>query len=166
MTKTDWLETLDASPGDPWETWVRTLGFPRRYAPLDAAIEHAVEDAILRADARRLAVGRALPMIWADFRRHHDELDGRGKYRRLRYRIWRAAALKTMLDHHHYQDEAEAAIIRSKLAAVYVELGFGPDGTLSAYCLWQPRSRTDNLETYAADVLALFTEAMPRRGHQ
>jgi hypothetical protein len=102
----DWLELLDISAGDPWETWVETLGFPHQYEPLDATIEHAVEDAILHADARRRAVGRVFPQMWADFRRHHDELDGRGKYRRIRYRIWRAAALKTMLDHGHYQDAA------------------------------------------------------------
>jgi hypothetical protein len=67
------------------------LGFPRQYGPL---IEHAVEDAILHADARRLAVARVIgPPMWAGFRRHHVRLDGCWEYRRKRYLIWRAAAL-------------------------------------------------------------------------
>jgi hypothetical protein len=160
----DWLDSLASSPGDPWHTWIRTLGFPRQHGPLDAEVEHAAENAILEADARRLAVSRTLPDIWQDFRKHHVELDGRGKYRRMRYRIWRAAALKTLLACLYYQDDADIVQIGGKLVATYRDLGLEPDGGIGrySYSIWRPTSRNSYLETYAADVLALFEVVMPR----
>ena len=48
-----WFDVIEPSRDDrPWQTWVATLGFPRRVTTLlEAEIEHAVEDAILHADA-------------------------------------------------------------------------------------------------------------------
>jgi len=55
------------------------LGYSRRYGPLDATLEHCVEDLILVADKRRLATKpttKHFADIWATFRQHHENLDG------------------------------------------------------------------------------------------
>ena len=166
-----WFDVIEPSEGDrPWQTWVKALGFPRRYGPLEAAIEHAVEDAILHVDRRRLAVAgalAALPQMWAVLCKHHIALDDCWKYRRKRYLLWRAAALKTMLHRSLYQDAADAAMIRDRLLATYREFApldiNGNYGT--SYNIWRPdpRSPVSGLECYAADVLALFSIATPRR---
>ncbi len=159
-----WFDAIEPSKDDlPWLTWVKALGFPRQYDPLEAEIEHGVEDAILHADRCRLAIADALaafPQMWAAFRKHHIALDDRWKYRRRRFLIWRAAALKTMLERGYYQDAVDAEMIQEKLLATYRE--FGPldvNGSYGPYNLWRPDS---SLEEYAADVLALFTIALPR----
>ena len=92
----------------------------------------------------------AFPQMWAAFRKHHIALDGSWKYRRKRFLIWRAAALKTIVDRGYYQDAVDALMIRDKLLATYRE--FGPldiDGSYGPYSLWRPESP---LEEYAADV--------------
>jgi len=165
-----WFYAIEPSEGDrPWQTWVKALGFPRRHDPLEAEIEHAVEDAIRHADARRLAVARALAFsscMWSAFRERHTELDERWDYRRNRYLIWRAAALKTMLDRGYYQDAVDAQMIRDKLLATYRE-AVGPldvNGSYGKYNLWRPVGDSP-FEQYAADVLALFSVAIrPRSG--
>jgi hypothetical protein len=100
-------------------------------------------------------------MIWAGFRERHTELEDRWKYRRKRYLLWRAAALKTMLDRGNYQDAADAQMIRDKLLATNREFGPLDDhGGYGNYNIWRPASP---LEQYAADVLALFSVAIPVR---
>jgi hypothetical protein len=44
-------------------------------------------------------------------------------------------------------------------------MGLDLDGGYAkyGYCIWQPKSRDSYLENYAADVLALFSVAMPRK---
>ena len=158
--RTAMVRVIQPSQDRPWQTWVTGLGFPRRYDPLEAEIEHAVEDAILHAiDADWPWPPGSISAMWAAFRKHHVALGGRWKYRRKRFLIWRAAALKTMVDRGYYQDAVDAEMIRDKLLATYRE--FGPldiDGSYGPYSLWRPESP---LEEYAADVLALFSIVMP-----
>jgi hypothetical protein len=116
---------------------------------------------IEHVDARRIAVASVLP-IWDSFRRRHDDLDGCPKYRRRRYLIWRAAAMTMLLERGAYQDEADAAMIRAKLVDTYAD-GIGPldaAGSYDGYNLWNPTAPGDDLENYAADVLALFRVAI------
>ena len=95
-TDTAWLDCI-YFVNDPWRDWLLAVQFPS--SALDAWIETHIRDVFRAADARRLALDvttktKHFAAMWADFRREHVELDDRGKYRRNRYWIWRAATLK------------------------------------------------------------------------
>jgi hypothetical protein len=53
---------------------------------------------------------------WATFRKHHQDLDGGGKYCRKRYMVWRAAALAVICERDCFQDEVDAKEAHDKLA--------------------------------------------------
>jgi hypothetical protein len=165
-----WYREIPPSPGDDaWHTWINALGFPRRHQPLEAQVEHDIEDAIKRADEHRLSVWRGLTLsgipIWAGFRKRHLELDERWDYRRNRYLVWRVAALKTLVDREQYYDPIDGKLTRDKLLATYREFwpldinGRDPESNIS---LWEPRNGNPFHE-YAADVLSLFSVAFPNK---
>lgn len=168
-----WFDEIDDCPY-PWRDWLKRIVpySARRIGPLDAGIERKVEDLIQAADARRLDVIFGHGPMWAMFRAHHEALEERGKYRRRRYMIWRAAALKTICDCHQFQDDIDAAQAHNKLAATMAEFGgsCAPDGAFGDGCnFWRPElhldgddgtSGFDPLHEYAMVVLALVRATM------
>jgi hypothetical protein len=65
---------------DPWCHWFRMLRFPR-HGPLDAEIEHDIEEVCRAADKRRLAIvprTKRFAEMWATFRQHHERLEAVG----------------------------------------------------------------------------------------
>jgi hypothetical protein len=75
-----------------------------------------------------------------------EELDQRGKYRRYRLMIWRAAALKMICDRDCFQDDIDRRQARDKLLESYQF--FGPyningntcndDGSYGGCNFWVP----------------------------
>jgi hypothetical protein len=162
--RTSWFYEL-RSTSSPWHTWLVVSGLPPKgFHPLEAWLEREIVDLCQLADRRRLAVEPKtdrFATMWATFRRHHEELDERGKHRRARFMIWRAAALKTICDRNRFQDDIDRQMARDKLVEAYQFFGFG-----SAYPrgLWHvPIIDFDDgtkgpspLHEYAAMVLLLF----------
>jgi hypothetical protein len=117
-----WYYSIPPSPQDaPCYTWTQALD-PPPPGPLEAQVEHDVETAIKHADERRLSVWRGLTLagipIWEGFRKLHTELDDCWKYRRKRYLLWRAAALKTMRERALYRaDPVDGKLVVDKLLA-------------------------------------------------
>jgi hypothetical protein len=163
-----WLD--DADCYDPWCNWLQGLGFPRcGYGPLEAWLEHDIEDAITAADRLRLATApttKLFTIAWDNFKRQHEELECRGKYRRLRYMTWRATALKVLCERHRFQDEADAHQARDKLLATLkwfwpdIDM-FGNFGTEGGN-FWRvgDREHPDQLAQYAIMVLLLMRLAL------
>jgi hypothetical protein len=126
-TNTGWLDRIDGV-NDPWRDWLLAVQFPS--SPLDAWIETHIRDVFRAADAHRLALDATTKTkhfagMWEDFRRQHEDLDGRGKYRRNRYWIWRAAVLKIAHERGGcflhgrgflFQDVIDANLCANKLA--------------------------------------------------
>jgi hypothetical protein len=145
---------------DPWRHWFRMLRFPR-HGPLDAEIERHIEELCQAADERRLAIvptTKRFAEMWATFRRHHEGLEDCWKYRRRRWLVWRAAALKVAFECGWGQDEADDVVIRGKLAETMAE--FGPvaaDGSYNGGNFWRPSVSHDGepLAEYAMMVLVL-----------
>jgi hypothetical protein len=178
MTDRDerWFDRIDITD-DPWRDWFSMLGFPRQYNPLEAQIEHQVEDLCGAADIRRLTVEPTtmrFTKIWATFRGHHEALEGRGKYRTRRFLVWRASALRVIYDRGGFQDEIDANQVRDKLVATLGEFwpGIKPDGSCGGYNFWRAETVTfsddgskqpDALSEYAAMVLTLVKTAAEDR---
>jgi hypothetical protein len=151
----DLIEPVDA----PWRDWL--AGLPavveRGYSPLSSWIEAQVDDAIRAADTRRLAIDattrtKHFDVLWKRFRHHHEALDGCYDYRRLRYCVWRAAALTVICARGHFQDEIDAVQARDMLDATMREVV--PDIEAS-YSLWEVRADSA-LEDYASMVMLII----------
>jgi hypothetical protein len=169
-----WFDRIASTPNDPWLDWRRMLSKPPQgYHPLEAWIEYDIENAIEAADQLRLTVTPTtehFAAIWARFRRQHEELDDCGDYRRNRYLVWRAAALKVMCDRNRFQDDINRKQARDKLVVTMLEFGpYGADGSVIGYqCnFWHPRLSTFSdgsvrpspLEDYASMVLLLMRQS-------
>ena len=181
-TDTAWLDCID-SVNDPWRDWLLAVQFPS--SALDAWIETHIRDVFRAADARRLALDvttktKHFAAMWADFRREHVELDDRGKYRRNRYWIWRAATLKQAHERGGcflhgrgflFQDVIDANLCANKLAEAMAGAGaigmYHLDGSYirggSDHNFWRPcwvenedgTRHTMPIHDYAAMVLSL-----------
>jgi hypothetical protein len=145
---------------DPWTDWLTGLRFPR--GPLDAWLEHDVEEMIVAADRRRLATvptTKHFAATWAEFRQQHEYLEHTAHRRCVRYLIWRGAALKVKLELDRFQDVIDRNQCRAKLTAAERSIGGSniDDWLWSApYLPWQDGSRQPHpLSAYAATVLAL-----------
>jgi hypothetical protein len=129
ITDAAWWQWFDEIPdvADPWQDWLRVQRFPHA-GPLLDWLEYRIAELIKAADIMRLATQpttKTFGRQWDTFRHHHCELDGRGKYRRQRYMIWRAAALKVLCDRNRFQDEIDAGSGKAALKATM--LWFWPD---------------------------------------
>ena len=164
----DWFGELSGSY-DPWLHWLSGCRFPHE-GPLRAWLENDIESAIRTADALRLATTPStahFTTIWDNFRRHHEELNSGGKYRRQRYMVWRAAALKALCERNCFQDDVDAKQARDVLAETmhYFWPSIDANGNF-----WQPKlcdfsdgiQRPDPFAEYAAMVLVLLRQALPR----
>jgi hypothetical protein len=179
-----WFDSIGATQGDPWVDWLQHLFPPGELlgrSPLGYWIEDDIEDAIRATDQLRLTVvptTKHFTEMWATFRSHHVALDDGYKYRRKRYLVWRAAALKEMCDRDSFQDESDQRQARNKLVATLREFGFQATGTPSAdyhrasNCnFWHPgrvtfsdgREGLDPLAEYVSMVLLLMQRSMRER---
>jgi hypothetical protein len=83
ITDAGWLEWFGqiADCFDPWRDWLSKQCFPRE-GPLHDWLEQDIQDAIKAADALRLVTKprtKRFAARWSTLRKHHEELDGRGK---------------------------------------------------------------------------------------
>jgi hypothetical protein len=185
-----WYDGVEPTQGDPWSDWLQFL--PSRTllgrGPLEYPIEADIEDAIRGTDQLRLSIvptTKHFAEMWTTFRRHHETLDDIYEYRRKRYLIWRAAALKEMCDRNRFQDDADRRQACDKLAATMREFGsYNANGSVTGYnCkFWDPqlvdfrtsrkcvvRPSADDgrepspLEEYASMVLLLMKQSMCQR---
>lgn len=180
ITDSAWWSWFEEDVGyhscdDPWRDWLKALRFPHE-GPLRDWLEYDIESAIRAADELRLT---SLPQTetftkrWATFRSHHEELDGRGKYCRNRYMIWRAAALTAICERNCFQDDTDAHEAHDKLAKTMrwfwptvSENGNYPGGNF-----WRPTlydcsdgsQRPGAMAEYAAMVLLLMRHVLKRR---
>ena len=168
----DWFNEQISDCYDPWRDWLSHARFPHE-GPLHDWLEYDIEAAIKQTDALRLATVRQTDTFakqWASFRQHHENLDQRGKYRRLRYMIWRAAALTVLCQRDRFQDDTDAREARDKLANTM--RWFWPDmtakGDYHGGNFWRPKlqdyadgaQRLDPLAEFAAEVLLLTQRAL------
>jgi hypothetical protein len=169
----DWFGEIDSSY-DTWVDWLSGCRFPHE-GPLPASLENDIESAIRSADRRRLDVVPTtahFTTIWDNFRRQHEDLDQRGKYCRMRYMVWRAAALKALIERNAFQDVVDAQQARDVLTQTYRY--FWPtidaDGNCDGSNFWQPKlvnfsdgtQSPDPLTSYAPMVLTLLRQAVIR----
>jgi hypothetical protein len=174
----DWLEWFGAIEGcyDPWCDWLKQSRFPH-CGPLQADIERDIEAVIRVADQLRLSVvpkTERFAAQWQTFRKHHEELDSGGKYRRRRYMVWRAAALKVLCYRDCFQDEIDARQAHDKLAATmhYFWPTIAAGGSYPGGNFWQPalvdfadgRRGLDLLGEYAAMVLLVTAQVLRAGG--
>lgn len=152
---------------DPWADWLQMLGFPRRYDPLDAEIEHRIERICYAADRHRLAVvptTKRFASMWLQFRLHHEALEDCYKYRYRRWLVWRASALKVIYAGDH-QDEADVYLAYDKLTETLDALGPGHRDNLDWF--WQLHCDGDGipspLHEYGCMVLTLVRAVIPGR---
>ncbi len=119
---------------NPWRDWLS--GLPairlRGYTVCDGWIEHRINDAILAADARRLAIDPTaktnhFAAMWEHFRHHHVVLDGALYRRCLRYCAWRFAALGVICDRDRFQDDGDRVQARALFDAAMSEFSIDPD---------------------------------------
>ncbi len=168
---TEITDTTERGCDDPWRDWLYQLRFPHE-GPLQAWLENDIESAIRTADALRLATvphTDTFTKQWHTFRRHHEELDCGGKYRRRRTMIWRAAALKVICERDRFQDDIDRRLANDVLAQTM--LWFWPtidvNGDYPGGNFWQPKlvdfsdatQAPDPLAEYAAMVLLLMRKA-------
>jgi hypothetical protein len=152
---------------DPWRDWLSQTVFPNREAsPHELWIEQDLEQLVRAADRQRLhvePVTERFGRMWATFRQHHVCLDERGKYRRRRWMVWRAAALKVMHDRGMYQDSVDERLLLVQLAqAMRFHGPINWDGSFDGGNFWRP-SDHDPFGEYAAMVLSLVRASGDRR---
>ncbi len=103
ITDPEWLDWFAGGIDhcfDPWNEWLKYQRFPRANPPI-AQLEHDIEDLVKAADILRQSTvpqTKTFKARYGRFRKQHEELDCRGKYCRLRYMVWRAAALKVICE--------------------------------------------------------------------
>lgn len=160
---------------DPWRDWLLGCRFPHN-GPMQTWLENDIESAIRSADALRLATTPSTATFtkqWAAFKLHHEELDGRGKYLRMRTMVWRAAALKALCERDCFQDCIDADQARTVLTQTM--LWFWPtidaEGNYDGGNFWRPKlvncsdgsRQPDALSEYAAMVLLLMRQVLPKK---
>jgi len=170
-----WFYRIEPSD-DPWRNWFAMLDFPH-HGPLDAELERDVEALCLAADRRRMATDpttKHFATMWATFRGHHVRLEDNWKYRRTRYLVWRAAALKVIHEGHWGQDSTDRLQVRNKLGETMTEFGpYAFDGSDRAGNFWkvtmwpneQGKLEPDSLAEYAVIVLSLVRAAAESKGY-
>jgi hypothetical protein len=146
-------EFIDSTT-EPWVHWLSRIEAAReefaRYVPEHTPrsnVEFEVNCLIGAADTKRLALvptTQHFAVMWQTFRRHHEELDSRGKYRRLRWSVWESAALKVMLERARFQNAVDAKEARDK----FEEAMLGPEFTV--------QREPSPLSEYAGVVLILI----------
>ena len=180
-----WFDRIEPT-NNPWRQWFSRLCFPR-HGPLDIWIERRiVEDICRAADKLRLTVTPTtarFEAMWARFSHHHNRLEESYEYRRKRWLVWRASALKVAHDHGDlphgdFQDEADFVQCRNLLTVTLAEFwpGIKPDGSCDRFPhinFWRVESIRpdgskdpgDPLSEYAEMVLQLVWTAAgkPRR---
>jgi hypothetical protein len=132
-----WFDCIEHTD-HPWRHWLRSALYARRrasqgHAPLDAWIEHDVDELIERADRVRLSIAPETTRfadMWATFHGHHMNLETSYGYRRTRYLTWRGAALTLICQRDCFQDVVDRNMARELLAATMREHGpYNPDGS-------------------------------------
>jgi len=107
-------------------------------------------------------------MMWATFRRHHENLEGCYGYRRIRYLTWRAAALtlicKSAVRRAEYgkpQNKRDANHAIELLCATMAELGpYRADGSdENGGNFWQAPAGVGGLPEYAQMVMTITRRA-------
>ncbi len=166
ITDADWWQWFGEvrSVPDPWLDWLAEQRFPRE-GPLHDWLEYDIAEAIKAADALRLATKPTTERFaaqWDRFKGHHQELDERGKYRRQRTMIWRAAALKALCDRDGFQDDTDRREAHDKLTATmrYFWPSLTADGDYDGGNFWQVKAAPNPLAEYAAMVLTLLRQAL------
>jgi hypothetical protein len=142
-----WFDRIEPT-ANPWRDWFSMLQFPQ-HGPLDSWIErYIVEDICRAADKLRLSVEPATQRFAARrarFRHHHEALEACSKYRRKRWLVWRASALRVAYDHGDlphgdFQDELDFIQCRNLLTETLAEFwpGIKPDGSRdgSSFNFW------------------------------
>jgi hypothetical protein len=135
-----WFDEIEETT-NPWRYWYRMLRLPLRHGLLDDDIERKVDALCRAADERRLSgVIYSYGATWAEFRRHHEELEESWSYRRIRYLTWRAASLKTIVDYDDVFTDVDAKQASAKLAETMAEFGpYAPDGSYEhGHNFWRP----------------------------
>lgn len=148
---------------DPWRHWLYRIEFPNRQAgPHEAWIEHDIARLVRRADELRLGIEpttKRFAAMWSRFRQHHEELEGRGKYLRKRWMIWRGAALRVMRDYQMWQDDVDLRLLREQLGEAMRYHGpYDENGDCGGINIWCP-SADSPFEQYAQMVLSLVRAA-------
>lgn len=155
----------------PWINWLAMVP-RRRITPLDAWLESAVDELMAAGDRRRLSTTpttEKFAALWATFRKHHEELEECWDYRRKRWLIWRACALKVIYDRGDFQDAVDRRQCHDKLVAALAWFwpGIKPDGYAdgSEINFWRTKARDDGsrniLGEYVETVLSLMKAAQP-----
>jgi hypothetical protein len=150
---------------DSWNDWLKHLRFP----PANALIGWLgldIRDLIKTADVLRkwtVPQTKTFKEQYNIFRKHHEELDCRGKYCRLRYMVWRAAALKVIWDRGQFQDCVARRETRDTLLATmhFFWPTIDVDGNFDGGNFWvvSDPTKPDALTEYAAMVLLLMRQA-------
>jgi hypothetical protein len=168
-----WFDAIPATD-QPWKCWREVL--PARHLrdnnSLHGKIESRVDRLIADADRLRLSIVPAtkhFDAMWAAFRRYHESREHVALARRLRYLVWRAAAL-TVICLKGCLDESDALEARDLLAATMAAIR--SDITADGWCreggnFWQiwitpdkdGEMKPDPLSEYAVMVMLVTKRA-------
>jgi hypothetical protein len=169
-----WFDAIPATE-QSWKCWRKAL--PARHRrdnnPLHGKIESRVDRLIEDADRLRLSITpttKHFDAMWAAFRRYHGSREHAALARRLRYLVWRAAALTVICRRDRFQDEVDAMEARDLLAATMADIR--PDITADGWCrdggnFWQiwitpdrdGEMKPDPLSEYAVMTLLITKRA-------
>lgn len=173
LLEADTLDLNIASTDTPWINWLAMVP-RRRVTPLDAQLERDVEGLMAAADCWRLSIvptTKAFAAMWTTFRGHHENLEDNWSYRRQRWLVWRACALKVIYDRGVFQDVVDHTQCHNKLVATLAWFwpGIKPDGFVDGYQtnFWRTRAddngSRDPLGEYTEMVLSLTRAAVSRK---
>lgn len=169
-----WFDTIPASK-NPWKRWLDALPARhlRGHMAFTAEIEYDVERLIDAADRLRLSITpetKRFGDMWTAFRRYHEARERDHLSRRLRYLVWRAAALTLICRRGRFQDVIDANQARDMLAATMAAIR--PDITPDGWCkeggnFWQVWlvpdkggiTKPDPLSEYAVMVMTIMKRA-------
>jgi hypothetical protein len=131
-----WFDKIPASRS-PWTRWLDALPAPhlRDNNPLHGKIESRIERLIRDADQVRLSIvpeTKHFEATWAAFRRYHESREHDHLSRRLRYLVWRGAALTLICWRDRFQDDVDRMEARDLLAATMAAIR--PDITADGWC--------------------------------
>jgi hypothetical protein len=131
-----WFDAIPASR-HPWKRWRDALPARhlRGHTAFDAGIESRIERLIEAADRLRLSIvptTKHFEAMWAAFRRYHESRERDHLSRRLRYLVWRGAALTLICRRGRSQDEIDGNQARHLLAATMSAIS--PDITADGWC--------------------------------
>jgi hypothetical protein len=161
-----WFDTIEPARrlGDPWKHWYDML------QPPNSKIEPRIDWAIRNANSIRLhgiaPTTRRFAAQWDAFRRYHEDLERNNQSRRLRYLVWRGAAL-TLFYRGLRFDDSDAPQIYELLAETMSAIR--PDITADGWCreggnFWQlwitpdkdGEMKPDPLSEYAVLVMSIM----------